>query len=158
MNASHHGEQRRRILAIASGGGHWVQLLRLRPAFEGCRVTYVTVREDYRADLAPGARFRVINDATRWDKVGLVKMALRLAWILLRERPHVIISTGAAPGYFAIRLGRLLGARTLWLDSIANVEEVSMTGQIVGRYADLWLTQWPHLAGPQGPRCEGAVL
>jgi hypothetical protein len=70
----------------------------------------------------------------------------------------VIISTGAAPGYFAVRLGRLLGAKSIWLDSIANVERVSMTGELVGPKADLWLTQWPHLALPTGPRYEGAVL
>lgn len=158
MNAaeSRH-EKPRRILAIASGGGHWVQLLRLRPAFEGHRVAFVTVRDSYRTDVGD-VPFYTINDATRWDKVGLVKMALRLAWILVRERPHVIVSTGAAPGYFAIRFGKLLGARTVWIDSIANVEEISMAGRIVGRSADLWLTQWPHLAQPGGPHYEGAVL
>ncbi len=147
----------RRILAIASGGGHWVQLLRLRPAFEGHRVTYVTVNPAYRSDVG-GARFHTVNDATRWNKFGLVRMALRLAVILLRERPDVIISTGAAPGFFGIRLGRLLGARTIWLDSIANVEHLSMSGEKIGRHADLWLTQWPHLAREGGPRCAGAVL
>ncbi|TVQ58845.1 MAG: UDP-N-acetylglucosamine--LPS N-acetylglucosamine transferase [Phycisphaerales bacterium] len=152
-----HESSPRRILAIASGGGHWVQLLRLRPAFEGHRVAYVTVRESYRADIGD-ERFYVINDATRWDKVGLVRMALKLLWIMLRERPRVIVSTGAAPGYFAIRFGKLLGARTVWIDSIANVEEISMTGSIVGKHADLWLTQWAHLARPEGPRHEGAVL
>lgn len=145
------------MLAIASGGGHWVQLLRLRPAWEGCRVTYVSVRPGY-ADDVPGERFRTINDATRWDKLGLVQMAIRLAWIMLRVRPHAVVSTGAAPGYFAIRLGRLLGARTIWIDSIANVEEMSMTGQLVRRHATLWLTQWPHLASADGPAHEGSVL
>lgn len=157
MSGQDRPSRKRPILAIASGGGHWVQLLRLRPAFEGRRVVYVTVRASYRTDVGD-APFHVINDATRWDKVGLLKMAVRLVWIMLRVRPGVVISTGAAPGYFAIRLGRLMGARTIWLDSIANVEEVSMTGRIVGRYADLWLTQWAHLEAPDGPRFEGAVL
>lgn len=142
---------------MASGGGHWVQLLRLRPAFEGCLVTYVTVGRAYASDV-PGCRLRVVNDATRWNKIRLVMMGLRLAWIILLERPDVVVSTGAAPGYFAIRLGRLLGARTIWLDSIANVEQVSMTGQLVGRHAGLWLTQWEHLAREDGPRCAGAVV
>lgn len=148
---------KKRILAIASGGGHWVQLLRLRPAFEGHRVTFVTVNPGYQADV-PGERFMLVNDATRWDKLGLVRMALRLIWIMLRVRPHVVISTGAAPGFFAIRLGRLLGARTCWIDSIANVEQISMTGELVRPHADLWLTQWPHLAREGGPRFAGAVL
>lgn len=146
-----------RVLAIASGGGHWVQLLRLRPAFEGARVTYVSVRRSYASDV-PGQRFMAINDATRWDKVGLVKMALKLLWIMLRVRPDVVVSTGAAPGYFAIRMGKVLGARTIWLDSIANVEAMSMTGVLVKDHATLWLTQWPHLAGEDGPRCHGSVL
>lgn len=150
-------KQTPRVLAIASGGGHWVQLLRLRPAWEGALVTYVSVRKAYASDV-PGQRFMAINDATRWDKVGLAKMALRLMWIMLRVRPNVVISTGAAPGYFAIRLGKLLGARTVWLDSIANVEEVSMTGSLVKDHASLWLTQWPHLARPGGPHCHGGVL
>src|SRR4051794_36744025 len=51
------------VLAISSGGGHWVQLLRLRPAMVGCRVTFVTVNGAYRADV-PGERFRTIPDAT----------------------------------------------------------------------------------------------
>lgn len=146
-----------RVLAIASGGGHWVQLLRLRPAFEGARVTYVSVRPAYASDV-PGERFVAINDATRWDKVGLLKMAFRLLWIMLRVRPNVVISTGAAPGYFAIRLGKVLRARTIWLDSIANVEEMSMTGMLVKDDATLWLTQWPHLAKEGGPTCAGSVL
>jgi UDP-N-acetylglucosamine:LPS N-acetylglucosamine transferase len=78
--------------------------------------------------------------------------------ILLRERPDVIISTGAAPGYFALRLGKWFGARTIWVDSIANVEKLSLSGQRVGKYADLWLTQWPHLARPEGPYFMGGVL
>lgn len=150
-------KQTPRVLAIASGGGHWVQLLRLRPAFEGARVTYVSVRPAYASDV-PGERFIPINDATRWDKVGLARMAFKLLLIMLRVRPTVVISTGAAPGYFAIRLGKLLGAKTIWLDSIANVEEMSMTGTLVKDKATLWLTQWPHLAADDGPACHGSVL
>ena len=63
------GGKRPKVLAISSGGGHWVQLLRLRPAFEGCDVVYATVKEGYRADLDPDADFRVIPDANRWNKI-----------------------------------------------------------------------------------------
>ena len=146
-----------KILAISSGGGHWVQLLRLRPAFEGQQVTYVTVNEAYRSAIG-SAPFHVVNDATRWNKFGLIRMALKIAWIVLKVRPNVVISTGAAPGYFAIRLAKLLGARTVWLDSIANVERLSLSGEQIGSHADLWLTQWPHLAQPDGPSYRGAVL
>lgn len=147
----------RRVLAVASGGGHWVQLLRVAPAFTDGELAFVTVNPAYRSQVA-SHRFYTINDATRWNKLGLISMALKLAWIIRKERPDVIISTGAAPGYFALRIGKLLGVKTVWIDSIANVEILSLSGQKVGRYADLWLTQWPHLASPEGPHFAGAVL
>lgn len=156
-DVKHDHPGRQRVLAVASGGGHWVQLLRLRPAFVGQDVTYVTVDPRYRDDIGAD-RFHVIPDATRWNKLRLCRVALRLAWIVLSERPNVIVSTGAAPGLIALALGRAIGARTLWLDSIANVESVSMSGRMAGRFADCWLTQWPDLATANGPSYGGAVL
>ncbi|WP_247451400.1 UDP-N-acetylglucosamine--LPS N-acetylglucosamine transferase [Bradyrhizobium sp. 180] len=148
---------RPKLLAVASGGGHWVQLLRIRDAFEGCEVIFVTVHESYRAQV-PGHKFYVVNDANRWTKFKLLKTAKSLTSIIWHERPDIVVSTGAAPGYLALRLGRMMGARTIWLDSIANVEHLSMSGFRIGHSADLWLTQWPHLARPEGPHYEGSVL
>ena len=145
-----------KVLAISSGGGHWVQLLRIAPALGG-EVVFACVEPGYAQEVA-GHRFHRLPDATRWNKFGLIKLALRVLWLLLRERPRVIISTGAAPGYLALRMGKWFGARTIWLDSMANVETLSMSGRRVGPYADLWLTQWPHLARPGGPQFRGAVL
>lgn len=149
--------QRKRILAIASGGGHWVQLLRLRPAFIGCEVTYATVQPSYAAQV-PGERFFSFTDATRWSRWDLIKMVLEVSWIVARTRPDVVISTGAAPGVVALRVGKLLGARTVWLDSIANVEAMSMSGRKVRKFADLRLTQWPEVARVEDCAFKGAVL
>jgi UDP-N-acetylglucosamine:LPS N-acetylglucosamine transferase len=150
-------QKRRKVLAVASGGGHWVQLLRVIPAFEGHEVVYVTINATYKADV-PGEKMHIVNDATRWDRVGSALLALRILWILIRERPHAVVSTGAAPGCFAIILGRLLGARTVWLDSVANIEQMSMSGMMVRRYSKLWLTQWSHLAKDDGPEFAGKVF
>ena len=103
-------------------------------------------------------RFYSINDATRWNKFGLIVMTLRLAWIIWKEKPEIVMSTGAAPGYVALRLGHLMGARTIWLDSVANIDRLSLSGERIGRYADLWLTQWAHLANKTGPYYRGSVL
>jgi hypothetical protein len=146
-----------KVLAISSGGGHWIQLLRLRPAFDGCAVTYATVREGYRLEV-PGEDFRLIPDSNRWNKLALLRCALAVLRLVWRLRPDVVITTGAAPGYFGVRIGKLLGARVIWVDSMANVEELSMSGAMAGSFVDLWLTQWPHLAREDGPQCFGNVL
>lgn len=149
--------RRPRLLAVASGGGHWVQLLRLRPAFEDARVTYVTVRRSYASDV-PGEDLRVVPDATRWNKFKLLLMAAKILWIVLAVRPDVVISTGAAPGYFAIRFGRLVGARTCWIDSIANAEELSLSGRKIRRHATKVLSQWADVAEAEGVEHAGSVL
>jgi UDP-N-acetylglucosamine:LPS N-acetylglucosamine transferase len=146
-----------KVVAVSSGGGHWVQLMRLRPAFADCDVTFVTVHDGYRVDVGT-ANFRVVPDANRWHKLRLLHAAFRVLLVLCRERPDVVISTGALPGYFAIAFGKKLGARTIWVDSLANVEELSMSGRRAGRHSDLWLTQWPHLAKADGPEFRGSVL
>ena len=134
-----------------------MELIRVAPAFEGHDVVFATVDKTYRSE-AGLARFYTFRDVTRWDKWRWAQTLAKLMWILLYERPDVVVSTGALPGYFSLRLAKLFGARTVWLDSIANVGELSMSGQKIGKYADLWLTQWPHLAQPNGPLYRGAVL
>jgi UDP-N-acetylglucosamine:LPS N-acetylglucosamine transferase len=147
---------KQRVLAVASSGGHWVQLRRLAPAFEGQDVAYLTTDSGHRSEVG-AARFYAVGDASRCSKLALLRCALRILWVLLRERPAVVVSTGAAPGYLAIRCARTLGARTVWIDSVANVEELSMSGRMASTTADLCLTQWPHLAGGH-VRYLGAVL
>jgi UDP-N-acetylglucosamine:LPS N-acetylglucosamine transferase len=149
---------RKKVLAISSGGGHWVELLRLRPALRGHDVVYVTVSAAYR-DQVDGAPLLVIHDATRWDRLGMLRTAAQILAIVLKERPDVVVSTGAFPGFLGIVLAkRLLGARTIWVDSLANAGELSLSGRNVRRHADLWLTQWPELAAPGGPRYLGSML
>lgn len=144
-------------MLVASAGGHWVQLNRLLPAFEGTNKIFVTTNRDYRSEVDEN-RFLVVPDASRWNKLKVLYLAFAMLKHVLVVRPDVVVSTGAAPGFFAIFFGKKLGARTIWLDSIANAEQLSMSGQRAGKYADLWLTQWEHLAEPGGPQYVGAVL
>lgn len=148
----------RRLLLVASSGGHWVQLARLSPAFAGHDALYVATA---RGALAPsgGRPVRVVMDAARDSPLRLMALTLQLLWILLRFRPDWVISTGAAPGLLALRLGKSLGSRTIWIDSLANCEELSLSGRLARPHADLCLTQWPHLASEtQGPYFWGSVL
>lgn len=157
---------RRRIVAVASGGGHWIQLLRLSPAWAGLDCAYVTTNAGLQSDLPSeneaGCRFYFVPDANRSRKLQLLRQMVAVAWIVVRERPTVVITTGASVGFFALVTAKWVGSRTVWLDSVANADELSLSGQRAGRFADLWLTQWPELArertGEAGPSYHGSVL
>ena len=155
-----------KLMAVASAGGHWIQLMRLRKAWDGLDVTYVTtepglgdiVKTMARDEGNPPPKFTSVTDANLSEKLRLVRQLFEVLVAVLRHRPDVIITTGAAPGYFALRFGRMIGARTIWIDSMANAETLSKSGQEVAKHADLWLTQWEHLARPDGPHFMGRVL
>jgi UDP-N-acetylglucosamine:LPS N-acetylglucosamine transferase len=166
-------EDVKKVLAIASAGGHWVQLRRLRPAWDDCEVVYVATDEGYRTEVMEdmtqgGARhprsFYAVPDANMRDKIALIRQFFSVFWLVLKIRPDVIVSTGASSGFFALLFGRLIGAKRIWVDSIANAGELSASGRMIGRHANLWLTQWAHLAkqdedgAKNGPRCEGSVI
>lgn len=134
-----------RILAIASIGGHWIQLLRLMPLFEEHEVTFISTKPNLK-DMVKGHKFITIPDANRTRKIDLCKCILSVTWWVFKTRPKVVISTGAAPGLIGILAGKLLGAKTIWIDSIANAEKLSMSGNIATKIADRVYTQWEHLA------------
>jgi UDP-N-acetylglucosamine:LPS N-acetylglucosamine transferase len=155
-----------RVLAVASAGGHFIQLCRLMPALRGCEVAFVTTDPALHVEVASKANecglgtssFHVTTEANRWQKARLVRAGIEIALILMKVRPTVVITTGAAPGYLALRLAALIGIRTVWIDSIANAEALSLSGRKAGKHADLWLTQWEHLTQPDGPHYRGSVV
>lgn len=147
-----------RVLAVASAGGHWTQLARLSDAFADFDTLYATTVDGQTAPSGdrPVAR---IADGSRNQPWRLIFAGIQIARLLRRFRPQAVVTTGAAPGYVALRIGKAFGCRTLWLDSIANVAEVSMSGRLARPYADVWLTQWDELMqGNPGLDFWGRIL
>jgi UDP-N-acetylglucosamine:LPS N-acetylglucosamine transferase len=146
-----------RLLAIASGGGHWVQLRRLLPAFEGFDIAFVSTFDHYATQVS-GHRYYMVPNASRFELKGFLPGAWRALRILLKERPDAIVTTGSAPMLIFLMLGRLLGARTLWVDSLANPERMSSSGRFARRFAHQTVSQWPEVAAAEGVNYWGSVL
>lgn len=149
--------RQKRLLAVASGGGHWVQLQRMREAFEGFDVAYVSTFKGHAEGLS-GSRVYTVPDSSRIHKMAFLRSLLLSMRILLIERPQVVISTGSAPGLPFIIGGRAIGARTLWVDSIANGERLSASGRIARRFAHQTISQWAEVAEREGIPCWGSIL
>lgn len=137
-------------MAIASAGGHWIQLLRLKPAYQSDQLIFISTEQSF-AETVKEHKFYTVPDANRWNKMLVLKMAIRVFKLIRSEKPDVVISTGAAPGLLGIIAGKIIGAKTIWVDSIANVEQLSLSGKLASRVASRTYTQWPHLA-------TGAIL
>jgi UDP-N-acetylglucosamine:LPS N-acetylglucosamine transferase len=75
------------------------------------------------------------------------KVLLRCIIAVFREKPDVVISTGAAAGCMVCFLAKARGAKVVWIDSITNVERLSLSGRMARHIADIFLVEWPELAG-----------
>ena len=136
-----------RIGLAASAGGHLTQLRELTECWEGKDFFYVTTKEELREQLQRSGRTYIVGECNRQYPI---RTLLSVLWqcraIVLRERPDVVISTGAAPALFVCWWAKLIGAKVVWIDSIANIERLSLSGRLIRPCADLLLTQWPEVS------------
>ena len=150
--------KKKKILAIASPGGHWIQLNKIcNPLEAEFDVVYATPAAQYSSAMSTR---RIVNiiDAAADSKHKLIPLALQLLWLFVRERPTAIISTGAAPGAIAILLAKVLPIKTIWVDSIANVSVLSRSGRMIKKHADLVMTQWQPLSDGKQVIYKGSIL
>jgi hypothetical protein len=148
---------RRRILAGASSGGHWIQLMRLRCLLDQFDCAFVTVGA-CRPDQVNSSRCHLVSDFSRFAAQRLLLSAGQMLRAVRAERPDVVITTGSAPMLFLMLFGRVFGARAIWIDSMANCERLSTSGRIARRIANVTLSQWPDVAGRERVDHWGSVL
>jgi UDP-N-acetylglucosamine:LPS N-acetylglucosamine transferase len=145
-------------MVACSAGGHWVQMRRILPAFEGFERFYVGVEPAADPALGP-VRYYGVANVTRRNPQAIAGILRDLARIVRAERPDLVVTTGAGPGLLALVVAKLVGrSRTIWIDSIANTQRMSLSGRLARPVADAWLVQWEHLSRPGGPAFWGAVL
>jgi UDP-N-acetylglucosamine:LPS N-acetylglucosamine transferase len=119
----------------------------------------MTTSEVVRARLEQYGRVYVVGECNREHPFRVAAVLLRIAAFILRERPDVVFSTGAAPGCLSCILGKCIGAKAVWMDSITNVKRISLSGRLVRPFADLFLVQWHDLVERYpGVEYVGAVI
>jgi UDP-N-acetylglucosamine:LPS N-acetylglucosamine transferase len=89
----------------------------------------------------------------------MIVMVYRCLRIWVRERPNVVISTGAAVGCVMALIVKLTGGKVIWIDTISHVSHLTLSGRIIRPFADIFLVQWPELTERyKGVAYEGAVI
>ena len=143
-------KRRPRICLAASGGGHVRQILDLKPFWQEHDHYLVTEPTALGHSLAGEHPTRFVDhfafgQARVASRATLVKSGLRNMWASLRhtlkERPDVVISTGAGSAWFTAFFGRLTGARFILVESFARVRAPSLFGRISRWFANKVIVQ-----------------
>lgn len=157
MNAS--AGERADVLLACSGGGHLLQLLSLREAWGNFSHAWVTDDLADARSLLEGERVYYAFFPTSRNVRNTLRNLL-LAWRLVgRLRPEVVLTTGAATAVPFAWVGRLRGARVVYIESITRIEKPSLSCRLVAPVADRVYVQWPQLASSiRRGRYAGSVL
>lgn len=142
------GEQRT-VCVVSSCGGHLTEVRSLKRSYSRYRHFYVLNDRVSLPDDMVGRTY-FIRHSER-DRLFIVN--LWEAWtILRRERPNVILSTGAGPAVPFALVGLLLRIPTIFIETITRVDAPSLTGRIMYHLAARFIYQWPRLANwfPRG--------
>jgi len=156
MTDTRHVERRRTCFAY-SAGGHLTELERALEGlrFENCfHVTYAGART---SSQFPGPVHHVCHPRRSvWRS--LVN-ALQSFVLLVRERPALVISSGADVAVPTIVLGKLLGAKVVFIETSGSIEP-SLSGRLVYRFTDLFVVPWPEKlrAFPRARLARGPLL
>ena len=129
----------------------------LREAFDDLDTSFATTHVGF-GERSGLKSVHLIPDCNRNRPIATLWCILKVASLLIQLRPDIVISTGALPGLIAVAIGKQLRARTIWVDSIANAEEMSFAGRKAKYHSDLWLSQWPAVAASHGANYLGSVL
>lgn len=135
-------ESRRRYCLVGSSGGHLLQLHALRPLWGDHDRLWVTFEKEDARSLLEDERTCWAAFPTNRNVPNLLRNFV-LAWrVLRRERPDVIVSTGAAVAIPFFVLGRLFGALLVYLEVYDRIDSPTLSGRVCHRFAHLFALQW----------------
>ena len=133
------------VCLVGSSGGHLTHLYMLKPFWQDKERFWVTFnKEDANSILEGEQVYHCYYPTNRSLKALLINT--RLAWKVLRkERPDVIVSSGAAVAVPFFYLGKLFGMKTIYIEVFDRIDKPTMTGKMVYPVTDRFIVQWEEM-------------
>lgn len=156
MRAKRSGEG---VLLVASSGGHLLQLYQLRDVWPSHERTWITFQRPDAESLLADESVVYAHHPTNRNIPNLLRN-LRLAVRTIRIRhPRAIVTTGAGVAVPFCWIGRMFGARVVYIESLTRITEPSLTGKLIHPVAHEFFVQWPELLPKfRKARHEGTVF
>lgn len=132
-----------KVCFAASSGGHFEQLMMLKPLMEKFHGFVVTEQTAYLQDT--GFQMYLLKQVNRKERSCIPRMVIN-AWrslkIMVKERPDVIVCTGVLATVPLCLIGKLAGKKLVYIESFAKVTTPTKTGKLLYRWADRFYVQW----------------
>ena len=131
-----------KICMVGSSGGHLTHLCMLKPLWEKQERFWVTFDKADAVSQLKGEQMYPCYFPTNRNIKNLIRNT-RLAWkILKKEKPDLIISTGAAVAVPFFYIGKLMGAKLIYIEVFDRIDKGTLTGKMVYPITDRFIVQW----------------
>jgi len=134
----------KKICFIASSGGHFEQLMMLIKLMKKYESFIITEKTDYISNKE-NIKTYYLKQVNRHEKNWILKMLINSTQslkIFLREKPDVVISTGALASIPISIFAKIFGKKLIFIESFAKVTSPTMTGRVLYKFADQFYVQW----------------
>lgn len=138
----------KKVMFISSTGGHLVELLKLEDLFRNYDFSIVTEKiqtTDSIKDKYGKKVYRLIYGTKDHKLIYPFKLFLNtlISFVLyLKIRPVFIVTTGAHTSGPMCCIGKIFGSRIIFIESMANLVEKTITGRLIYPISDLFIVQW----------------
>lgn len=134
-----------KICIACSPGGHMIQAKALASVYEKYNHFFFTFSCPFTEKLSKTSRIHTISNIYRTNPISWITGAVASLHVAILERPDVVISTGASVVLFFCIFAKLLGAKLIFVESMAKVERPTLTARLLYPFTDLFIVQWPGL-------------
>lgn len=138
---------KQRMCFTASSGGHLEEIAKLAGLVDQFDIFLVTEKGQFQ-ELSFCKSVYYLDQINRKEVLFIpkyIKTFFQSLCILLKEKPKIIISTGALATFPICLLGKLMRKQVIYIESFARVDTASLTGKLMYRIADLFIVQWEEL-------------
>ena len=134
-----------KVCLVGSSGGHLTHLYMLKPFWQEQERFWVTFDKADARSLLEGETLYPCFFPTNRNLKNLIKNTA-LAWKVLRkEKPDLIVSSGAAVAVPFFYLGKLFGAKTVYIEVFDRIDGPTLTGKLIHPIADKFIVQWEEM-------------
>ncbi len=131
-----------KLCLVGSSGGHLTHLYMLRPIWKDKERFWVTFdKEDARSTLE-GEKMYSCYFPTNRNIKNLIRNTFVAIKVLLKEKPDIIISSGAAVAVPFFYIGKLMGKKLVYIEIYDRIDKPTLTGRLVKPITDLFIVQW----------------
>ena len=134
-----------KICLVSCSGGHLFQLYRLRGWWSKYDRFWVTFKKQDAISMLRGEKVYWAYFPTTRSIKNLLRNSFLALKILYKNRPDIIVSTGAAVAVAFFYIGKLLGSKLIFIESGARTNSPSLTGKLVYPISDKFLFLWKGL-------------